>query len=65
MTVGSGVGRARREGRVPAATGVAGGVGGEEGGTGDGGPGCVSERSTTLKVLESHDSLTYRLSPPW
>lgn len=60
MTAGSGVGRARREGRGATARGVAGGVGGD-----GGGDGCVMERSTALKVFESQHSLTYRVSPPW
>lgn len=63
MTARSGVGRARREGRGAAARGVAGGVGGDR--DREEGPGCVRERSTALKVLESQDSLTYRVSPPW
>lgn len=60
MTAGSGVGRARWEGRGATARGVAGGVGGD-----GGGDGCVMERSNALKVLESQPSLTYRVSPPW
>lgn len=56
MMAGSGVGKARREGRGAAARGVDGRIGRDGGG--DRGPGCVRERSTARKVLESQDSLT-------
>lgn len=66
MTARSGVGRARREGPREAGTAAGGEQGGEGGreGLGQGGgeePGTSSE-STTLKVLESQDSFTYRVS---
>lgn len=64
-TARSGVGRARREGpRDPgaAARGEQGGEGGREG-LGQGGRSCSTRaESTALKVLESHDSFTYRVS---
>lgn len=69
MTEGSGVGRARRGGGrgpgVTAGVGEHGGEGGREGLEGGGEePGWVREGSTGLKVLESQDSLTNRVSSP-
>lgn len=74
MTARSGVGRARREGPRDAGAAAGGEHGGEGGreGLGRGGredagacseaPESTSAESTTLKVLESQDSFTYRVS---
>lgn len=65
MTVGSGVGRARREG--PRDVGVAtggelGGEGGREGLGQGGGVEDTGQESSTLKVLASQDNFTYIVS---
>lgn len=63
MIARSGVGRARREGSRDAGAAAGGEQGGEGGreGLGQGG-GEEAGESATLKVLESQDSFTYRVS---